>query len=188
MTEYSFRLMFDAPEELSDDQLNALYEATDSEASFGSDDEGWSAEFDRDAPDFAHAVTSAIRDLMRAGFTVRRLVSDDDTLMNLSEIGRRTHQSREAIRLYAEGERKRELGPFPVPVATFPTGERIWRWGDVTPWLSRATAKSLVSGQNADVVNAINDVLDLNRRRPRLQTKAREAVEELLDPRLVLTR
>lgn len=111
MTEYNFRLLFDAPTELSDDYLNRLYEATGADATIGSDSDGWSAEFDRTAPDFITAVMSALGEVERAGFPVRLLASEDDALVNASEIARRTEKSREAIRLYVEGERHRELGP-----------------------------------------------------------------------------
>lgn len=188
MTEYNFRLLFDAPTELSDDHLNRLYEATGADATIGSDSDGWSAEFDRTAPDFITAVMSALGQVERAGFPVRLLASEDDALVNASEIARRTEKSREAIRLYVEGERHRELGDFPSPVATFATGERIWRWGDVAPWLSRAIGKQFSSGQDPDLIKAVNDVLDLKCRMPRLQTKAREAVGELLDSRVAIAR
>lgn len=186
MTEYNFRLLLDAPEGLSDEQLDRLYEATRSEASFGSDSDGWSAEFDRDAADFALAVTSAIADIARAGLNVRELVSEDEALVNASEIGRRTKQSRETIRLYAEGERKRDLGPFPLPVTTLSNGERIWRWGDVAPWLSRAIGRKLPSDENGDVVSAINDALDLHRRLPRISSRARKAIEGIVDGRVAV--
>src|SRR5512142_3463339 len=50
MTEYNFRLLLEVAHEPTDAELDALYGLTDSEASFGSDDSGWYAEFDREAP------------------------------------------------------------------------------------------------------------------------------------------
>jgi len=184
MTEYNFRLLFDAPEELSDDDLNRLYKTTHAEATIGSDDEGWSAEFDREATNFTRAVTSAIQEIARAGFAVRRLVSEDEALVNASEISRRTSQSRETIRLYAEGERKRDLGAFPAPAATFNNGERIWRWGDVAPWLSRAVGRELPGDEHRDIVSAINDALDLHRRWPRIPSRERKAIEDIVDGKI----
>src|SRR5207253_5466755 len=89
--EYSFRLLLDVAHDLGDDDLNALYEATQSDATFGSDDQGWSAEFDREAPDYASAVLKAIAQLENAsvGVHVRKLVSDDESLVSAAEIGRR---------------------------------------------------------------------------------------------------
>jgi hypothetical protein len=62
--------------------------------------------------------------------------------------------------------------------STFAKGERIWRWDVVAPWLSR----------DPDFVMAVNDVLDLNRGMPRLQTRAREALGEMLHSRVAYAR
>ena len=99
VSEYSFRLLLDVAHDLGDDDLHALYEATQSDATFGSDDHGWSAEFDREAPDYASAVLKAIAQLENAsvGVHVRKLVSDDESLVSAAEIGRRAGLSRQAV-------------------------------------------------------------------------------------------
>lgn len=196
MSGFSFRLLLEVPHDLTDDDLNALYEATDSDATFGSDDDGWSAEFDRDADDLATAVFDAIEQLEGApvGVHVRTLVSDADALVGATEIARRARISRQAVNLYADGERNRELGPFPAPLATFASGQRIWRWGDVAPWILRASKRLDVSADDADAVAAnaettaaINDYLDLRRRAPHLSAGLRKKVLAALSRELTLT-
>ena len=196
MSEFSFRLLLDVPRDLSDDDLNALYEATDADATFGSDNEGWSAEFDREADDLATAVFDAIEQLEGApvGVHVRTLVSDAEALVGATEIAGRARISRQAVNFYADGERNRDLGPFPGPVATFASGQRIWRWGDVAPWIIRASKRVDISTADADTVAAnaettaaINDYLDLRRRAPHLSAGLRKKVLAALSRELTLT-
>lgn len=187
MSEHSFRLVLEVPHDLTEDDVNALYDATGPDVTFGSDDDGWSAEFDRAAPDYATAVLGAVRQLESAGVgvRVRRLVSDEDSLVSAAEIARRARLSRQAVNLYATGERNRELGAFPAPVATFASGQRIWRWGDVTPWLARALGRELGNEAIRDVIAAINDVLDLRRRLPKVPATSRKVMAEALERELV---
>lgn len=186
MSEHNFRLLLDVDHDLIDADLNALYEATGSDATFGSDDDGWSAEFDREAPNYATAVLTAAEQLEGAGvgLRVRRLVSDEDALVSAAEIASRTRLSRQAVNLYAAGERNRELGPFPTPVVTFASGQRIWRWGDVIPWLSKALGRDLGSEELSETVAALNDVLDLRRRLPHVPAGARKVMAQALEREL----
>ena len=178
MSEYNFRLLLEVAHEPSDDDLDALYEATESEATFGSDDDGWYAEFDREARDYASAVLSAIEQIERApaGIRARKLESDDDALVSAAEIARRANLTRQAVSLYVDGERNRDLGPFPAPLTTFASGQRIWRWGDVAPWIGRATKRELGQSQDREVTAVLNDFLDLRRRMPNVSVDARKAV------------
>ncbi len=189
MSEFSFRLLLDVPHDLADEELSALYEATESDASFSSDDDGWSAEFDREATDFATAVLAAVRQLETApvGVRVRKLVSDDEMLVGASEIARRAGLSRQAVNFYADGDRNRDLGPFPAPVATFASGQRIWRWGEVAPWIARASRRPNLASENAETAAAINDVLDLRRRLPHVSAETRTAVAEALSEELAIS-
>ena len=183
---YSFRLLLDVAHDLGDDELHALYEATQSDATFGSDDHGWSAEFDREAPDYASAVLKAIAQLENAsvGVHVRKLVSDDESLVSAAEIGRRAGLSRQAVNLYVEGDRRDEIGPFPTPVATFASGQRIWRWGDVAPWIARATKREIASSEDREAAAVLNDLLDLRRRLPHVASHARKAVASAMEKEL----
>lgn len=186
MNEYNYRLLLEVPHEPSDDELDALYAATESEATFGSDDDGWYAEFDREAPDYASAVLSAIEQLERApaGIRVRKLESDDDALVSAAEIARRADLTRQAVNLYVDGQRKDELGPFPAPLATFASGQRIWRWGDVAPWIALATKRPIGGGQDREVAAVLNDFLDLRRRMPNVSLDARRAVASVMEKEL----
>lgn len=189
MSEFNFRLLLDVSHDLTDDELNALYEATESEATFGSDDDGWSAEFDREAADLVTAVIEAINQLesVPAGVHVRKLVSDDEVLVGASEIARRAGLSRQAVNFYADGDRKTDLGPFPAPITKFASGQRIWRWGEVAPWIARVSKRADLSSENTEAAAAINDFLDLRRRLPRVSAGARKLVTAALAKELALS-
>ena len=75
------------------------------------------------------AVVSAIRQVesLGIGAVVERL--EPDELVGLADIGRRVGLTREAVRLYANGERG--PGGFPQPVATPSKNARVWKWLEV---------------------------------------------------------
>lgn len=58
---FGFALTVEAADILDEAALNALYEAGRNDATFGESDGIQTAEFDREAADFAEAVGSAIR-------------------------------------------------------------------------------------------------------------------------------
>jgi hypothetical protein len=58
---YSFTLTIEGADVLTDDALDALYEAGCDDATFGVSNGVQTADFDREATDFADAVASAIK-------------------------------------------------------------------------------------------------------------------------------
>ena len=77
---FSFTLTVEGADILSEDALNALYEAGCHDATFGASNGVQTAEFDREAPEFAEAVGSAIRAIENAvpGAVVVRIRRDAD--------------------------------------------------------------------------------------------------------------
>lgn len=61
MTVFSFTLTIDGADVMSDDAQDALFEAGCDDATLGVSDGVQTAEFDRDATEFAEAVASAIK-------------------------------------------------------------------------------------------------------------------------------
>lgn len=61
MTVFSFTLTIDGADVMSDDAQEALFEAGCDDATFGISDGVQTAEFDREAAEFAEAVASAIK-------------------------------------------------------------------------------------------------------------------------------
>jgi hypothetical protein len=61
MTHFSFTLTIEGADVMSDAAQDALFEAGCNDATFGVSDHLQTAEFDREAADFAEAVASAIK-------------------------------------------------------------------------------------------------------------------------------
>ena len=97
MTEWTFRLALRGIE-LTDEQLDALYEAGCDDASFALEPDGTVLGFfDREAETQEDAVLSAIGDIESADIGARVIkVSADDDWLTASEIAERVGRSRAA--------------------------------------------------------------------------------------------
>jgi hypothetical protein len=88
------------------------------------------AEFAREAPTMASAIVSAIDNVRAAGASVDRV--EPDYLVSLSDIADRSGLSRQAISLYARGERGAD---FPTPAVKVMSDRPLWDWYAVAQWL-----------------------------------------------------
>jgi hypothetical protein len=89
------------------------------------------ADFAREAVSLEDAIETAIRDVHAAGARVERI--EPDHLVNLSDIAERSALSRQAIALYASGERG---AGFPTPRACVTTSHPLYDWQEVAQWLA----------------------------------------------------
>jgi hypothetical protein len=166
MTEWSFRLIL-AGVELTDDDLDALYEAGCDDAAFSRERDGRvHALFDREAESAERAVLSAIVDVEKAriGARVVRVLSDDDWL-TAAEIAERLGRTRQSIGLLVRGARG--PGGFPTPVARQASPNPLWSWSEVAAWF-KGYEPSAVPGDgpsiSPDFLAEVNDRLDLRER------------------------
>jgi hypothetical protein len=129
MTTYDFTLHLDR--EVNENEADALYGAFD-DGSIATGPGGTTIDFTREAPSWAEAIGTAIKDIEETvpGLLVTGAGQDD--LVSALEIGQRTGRSREAVRLWATGQRG--PGGFPAPAWESPGGERFWHWPDVARW------------------------------------------------------
>jgi hypothetical protein len=169
MTEWSFRLIISGIE-LTDDDLNAFYEAGCDDATFSHERDGSvQALFDREADAAETAILSAIVDVEGAGIGARtvRVWTDDDWL-TASEIAQRVGRTRQSIAQLVRGVR----GPsgFPMPVARQGSPNPLWSWNEVAAWFKVYDPGS-VSDETAtistDFLAELNDRLDLRERQRR---------------------
>lgn len=167
MTDHTFTLILDR--EPTDTDLDALFEAGCDDALFGSVDGAHYAEFDREAPTFVEALTTAFAAIHQTGLRVVRIEPDD--LVTAAEIAERTGRSRESIRLLAAG--RRGDGSFPAPIARATTRAHLWRWSDV------ATAMGLPVAAQAALVAALNARLELATTTARLDEPTRAALDHI---------
>lgn len=130
MATYEFVLKLNR--EVSDAEIEALYEAGCDDAAIETGPLGAVADFDREAPSLAHAIASAALDIEKVP-GLRAVGVRCDNMVNLLGISQRAGVSREAVRLWAAG--KRGAGSFPKPVLVTGGGEQLWDWSEVAPWL-----------------------------------------------------
>jgi predicted DNA-binding transcriptional regulator AlpA len=166
MTEWTFRLSLRGIE-LTDEQLDALYEAGCDDGSFSLEPDGTVLGFfDREADTQEDAVLSAIDDVERAGIGARVIkVSADDDWLTASEIAERVGRSRASIHLLARGERG--PGDFPRPVARGRSTSPLWSWAEVEAWFERYEPDAVPAHGprlSPDFLAELNDHLNLRER------------------------
>ena len=136
MSEYQFTLVISGEVD-SDDAVDALFEAGCDDATIGTVDGVGYADFVREAPSFAAAVATAIRQVESVpGLQARRVEPDD--LVTMAEIAERLGRSRESVRLLIRGARG--PGGFPPPVSHLKAKSRLWRWSEVVVWAEKLPA------------------------------------------------
>ncbi|MGH2367187.1 MAG: helix-turn-helix transcriptional regulator [Chloroflexota bacterium] len=144
------------------DNLNALFDAGCDDATFGQRDSLYYADFDRQAPSFAEAVGSAIRNVEAAvpGLHVVRV--EPEELVSASEIAARTGRSRESVRLLIQA--RRGPGGFPPPVAWIGGRRPLWRWTDVANWFFSCLRDERAATEQASFIAALNGALEVRSR------------------------
>jgi hypothetical protein len=130
MTSYEFTMKLNR--EVTEDELDTLYEVGCGDAAFETGPLGAVADFDREATSLAHAITSAARDIEKVP-GLRAIGVRCGSMVNLQAIADRAGVSREAVRLWATG--RRGSGGFPKPAMVTTGGEQIWDWQQVAPWI-----------------------------------------------------
>jgi hypothetical protein len=130
VTSYEFTLKLNR--QVTDNELDLLYEAGCDDAAIETGPLGAFADFDREATSLAHAIASAALDIDKVP-GLRAVGVRCDSMLNLQAIADRAGVSREAVRLWATG--KRGPGQFPAPVLVTTGGEQVWDWEQVAPWI-----------------------------------------------------
>jgi hypothetical protein len=160
MTEYEFTLHLDR--EVTEDEADALYGAFD-DGSIVTGEGGTTIDFTRDADSWVTAIVTAVSDIEGAVPRLRVTGVGQDDLVSMLEIAQRTGRSREAVRLWAAGQRG--PGNFPAPAWVSPGGERFWHWRDVARWAREQM--NLAVEAEPDEIRVADEVL-----------KARQAMAE----------
>jgi hypothetical protein len=132
VTSYEFALRLNR--EVTDAEIEALYEAGCDDAGIETGPLGTLIQFDREAPSLAQAISTAARDIDKVP-GLRAVGVACDNMVTMLDIAQRTCRSREAVRLWASGERG--PGGFPSPEMITTGGEKVWDWEQVARWLGR---------------------------------------------------
>ncbi len=162
MKSFNFTLIFEGLDELTEEVVEALYEAGCDDALFGERSATPFGEFDREAVNFSNAVLSAIRCVESAVPSLRVVRVEPDDLVSLTVIADRTGRTRESVRLLASG--KRGPGGFPEPLAWIDANTRVWQWSNVAIWFKEKMAEDVKLDAGApQFIAALNGTLEARR-------------------------
>src|SRR5438270_5209161 len=176
MPEHTFELTIDG--ELTDERLDALFEAGCDDATFSTKGTLTFAAFDREAPTLLDAVISAIEAVESVdGLEVVHV--DPDELVWASEIAQRTGRSRQSVDQLIKGQRG--PGNFPAPTS-HATRNPLWRWSEVEAWFALYEGRE-PDIQHSVVIGALNGALQARhglRREVANSKQLRRAVRHLI--------
>jgi predicted DNA-binding transcriptional regulator AlpA len=140
--------------ELTDERLEALFDAGCDDTTFSTKDGLTFAAFAREAPSLLDAILSAVQAVESVeGLEVLQV--DPDELVWASEIAARTGRSRQSIDQLVKGQRG--PGGFPVP-ASHATRNPLWRWSEVERWFAAYEGRQPRADRSA-LIAAINGAL-----------------------------
>ena len=156
--EHDFALIVGGVSELTQQVEDALFEAGCDDATLSIQYGLLYMEFSRSAKSLKDAIVSAIRDVQKAGINAQVLRVDECNLVTASDIARKLDRSRQQIHQYMTGQRG--PGAFPPPECHLADHAPLWRWCAVSYWLVQNNLLRPEESWNAEVVEAINNVLD----------------------------
>jgi len=172
MRNFEFAIIADGIDTNDEALVDRFYEAGCSDALITVIKGNVVLDFTREAESLGQAVASALRDVHRAGARARRI--EPDSYVTISDIAERSGLTRQAVSLYASGERG--AGDFPRPVLRTTTESPLWDWLSVARWLhknKRLDDESLVFAELTRDINLHFECVDVEPVRQR-------AIEELL--------
>lgn len=160
--EHDFALIAGGVPELTEKVENALFEAGCDDATISIRYGLLYLEFSRSENSLKDAIISAIHDVQKAGIGATVLRVDECNLVTASDIARRIGRSRQLVHQYISGQRG--PGGFPPPQCHLADHAPLWAWCGVSYWLVQNNVIRPEESWNAEVVYAINQVLEASQR------------------------
>lgn len=177
MSEFEFSFLVSGIDPHADDFADRFFEAGCDDATLMLTHGLVAVCFTREADNYAQAVLSAYRDILKTGATIERF--EPDFLVSRSEISKRANLSKAAISLYVSGERG---SGFPPPCARITSSNPLWDWVEVSAWLYRHGQLSREVVVNARISRVVNWFVQSGEKLPSpekaLFNKMREAAGE----------
>lgn len=130
MHTFEFTFVVDGVDHHVDGFEDAFFEAGCDDATLAVMHGAVVVNFSREADTYKDAVLSAFEDILKSGASMKRF--EPDFLVSSVEIANRAGVTRQAIALYASGERGEN---FPAPTARITTRSPLWDWVEVSRWL-----------------------------------------------------
>lgn len=175
---HDFSLIVGGVRSLGGDVEDALFEAGCDDATLSMQYGRLYVEFSRVSESLESAILSAISAVEGAGIGATVLRVDSVDFVSASEIARRIGRSRQSVHQYIVGDRG--PGGFPAPECRLADRAPMWAWCAVSRWLVENGLLGAEEGRNAEVLYAINSVLERRRAHPS------RALMELVERRLGL--
>jgi hypothetical protein len=175
--EHDFALIVGGVPEMTSDVENALFEAGCDDATLSIQYGLLYVEFSRQSESLKDAILSAIAEVQKAGIGAEVLRVDECNLVTAAEIARRIGRSRQLVHQYMTG--KRGPGGFPPPECHIADSAPLWAWCAVSYWLAQNDILRPEENWNAEVVSAINNMLESARQRRRRPELVEEIAKEL---------
>jgi hypothetical protein len=159
--EYEFALILDGISELTDKQMNALFNAGCDDVTFSVRYGRVFADFCRKADSYTDAVLGAIRDVRLANVGAEVLRVNTCDLVTPADIARRIDRSRELVSQYISG--CRGPGNFPPPECFLADDKPLWMWCAVSQWLAENQLIKTEAHREAEFVRVLNEWLSEQR-------------------------
>ena len=174
MPVHHFTLIVDGPDLQDDIFIDRLFEAGCDDATAGRIDGVQYVDFDREAASLSDALLSAVTEVENVGgVSVVRVA--DAGLVSMADIASRIGRTRESVRLLITGARG--PGGFPAPVTDPRSRYRLWRWSDVTHWLTTQLGEADIPDDR--FLSVVNASLELRRHRDELAPDSRNRLRAL---------
>jgi hypothetical protein len=158
-SEHDFTLVLTGVSELTQKVVDAFYEAGCDDATIASRSGRVVATFSRTAPSLKDAILSAIQSVRKAKVGADVLRVDYRSLVTQSDIARKIGRSRQLVHQYMTSTRG--PGGFPPPVCEISDGTWLWLWSEVAFWLWENDMIKEDVLRDAQQVDAINSVLEV---------------------------
>lgn len=172
--EHEFTLVLTGVSELTQQVVDALYEAGCDDSTVASRCGRIVITFSRAAATLKDAIISGILCVRRANIGADVLRVDYCNLVTQADIARRIGRSRQLVHQYWTGTRG--PGGFPAPACEVCDGTWLWSWGEVAGWLWENDMIQESVLRDAQQVEAINSVLDVEWQKK----EHRELTEEII--------
>lgn len=157
--EHDFDLVLGGVSELTEEMVDAIFEAGCDDATPSLRSGRVFLKFTRRAPSLKDAVIEAICQVRRANIGATVLHVDDCNLVTPSDIARKTQRSRQRVHQWIQ----EASGSFPAPVCDLGEEHPLWAWCEVSQWLWERGFINERMAQDASEVAYINTVLDYYR-------------------------
>jgi hypothetical protein len=161
--EHDFTLVLTGVTDITPAVEDALFSAGCDDATIAARSGRLFVTFSRAAGSIKDAIFSAIRDLGNANIGADVLRVDSCNLVTQSEIARKIGRSRQLVHQFTTGARG--PGRFPPPACDVNEESPLWDWCEVAGWLWENSMIREAVLRDAEAVEAINLVLELEQQR-----------------------